>query len=1007
MAGNPLNRNPWIAPLILLTALLITSAVSSLAAAGGAPPTQRANTGWGLGQNAPSPDSLIWIRPAGGEKAHTAPLTILTFWATWDPTGRIIVGRQDSLAARYAGRVRVVAISIDSPALTRRFLGDGKSGAGPSPDKAGKPSPASGKWPHSEIACDPHGDLFERVHKSIADDAFFSIPLTVIVGEDGMVLWSGFPVDAKAARPTATFDAVLEQILNKSYSLDRALADAAPYEAARRLLRGLRKSWEAGDLARADSILSAMGTTRFPEAPRADALTLLNQIAWGLATRDGRTANDLDLALKASQVGWDYGGDQTAEFADTRARVLFESGQISEAVVIQEKAVDLAKNSKNGYDYGKALADYRKALGLPPAGESEAAAAAGQPQEAIDRVPWSGVINEAYSRFDKGRYLYRISPPKVGDSREDSLWYHEMAVLANRFGGTVHKPDDVPEKERSGKVLVLYGTPGSNPLVREVLDAYQIQLGPDGVRFGDRLVPTPNPVLITCVPSPWDPPYPVVVYTAYRVEDAHGLNRLFHGPTQGVIGRRNAGGKLEAVASFNYIDISLKHAVPDIPSPELSAADGVEDLRALTDMLETGYAGFDDLDARLRASGSSWTKRVASFKARITARNRWQWADLVALLQEFLDPIQDTHFSIQAEGPTKDGGFSSVRARFIRGYSPFYTDLRIGRTPEGLRVVSAPDTLASMIGAEPVGVGVIGDPYEVKPGTAYLFPTLPDPTGGERYLLGILSVESDAPKEVRVDFGPGKHDRRLPVHRGRMRESVLYSGAGAKDTTDCTTRTNPGTGWNLCLPPKTPVPWLANRTMVEQNLNGFAASADTLRTVPDFVLDLRGNGGGGDSPALDWISRLSAQEVRMMGSVQRTSQEADPLKSISSRPFGIRAPGAGGASARPASTIYQGRVAVLVDRGVASSGETMTQIAGQIPKAVLIGENTAGCVSYGNVEEHGPLPHSRIKLSFGRSHFVMDVIRSNPEGMGFFPDYWLDQADPTTAVSAWLTGSGR
>jgi len=117
-------------------------------------------------------------------------------------------------------------------------------------------------------------------------------------------------------------------------------------------------------------------------------------------------------------------------------------------------------------------------------------------------------------------------------------------------------------------------------------------------------------------------------------------------------------------------------------------------------------------------------------------------------------------------------------------------------------------------------------------------------------------------------------------------------------------------------------------------------------------------------------------------------------------------PGSRGASGAPPEP-YGGRLVVLVDRGVASSGETFVQLAGQIRGAVLVGENTAGCVSYGNVEDRPPLPHSRYRLSFGRTRFVPEWVRPTREGVGFFPDFWLDTPDPTAAAAAWLRRESR
>ena len=1154
--------------------LFLACIVSLAGAARGDPPPSTPTAGWRIGEKAPVPDSLTWIRRATTEKPQKEQLTVLTFWASWDPVSQIIVARQDSIAARHPNRVRVLAISVDPTALTRRFL-----------KGAGAPFATS---PRVEIACDPHGRLFERVHRSVVEDVFFSLPLTVLVREDGTVLWTGFPVQTKSPHPTAVFDAVLDQILTGSYSLDAARAAMDREEKAQRLLKEIGESHGAHQLARTDGLLSCLEQVGIPEGARRNAVSVINRIAWELATRQGRTEQELTLAQRAYRLAWDAGGSEDAPFVDTCARVLFESGRIAEAVAMQEKAADLAKAAPDRSDYVRTLTRYRQALGsqpreasgasatarppAPPAcwwgSLSEALAAdsavlvipasigtagdslwaselrwitdrtgrplrrAGElsnadlstrtlilygtprdnsltkrvldahdiaidstgirfgarhvpardpflitalsspwnpklpvvvytaarpeqahglngvfhgptqlvlgsiygkdrrviassdydsvpppdsgaavftiPQEAINQRPaqWSGTLNDAVTRFDKDREVFRVRPAASGDPKDDSLWTEEMARLSARFGGGVHTADEVPLDARGGKVLILYGNAGTNSLTRDVLDAYGIRLNAEGVRFGDHLIAAPNPILITALPSPWDAAYPVILYASFRSEDAHGLNRVFHGPTQGVVAKRQDDGKLGEVASFDYREVGSGRAIPDLPAPELTAAEAIEDLHSLSDMLATGYAGFGDLETRLRASGSSWSERVASFDARIRGRDRWPWGEFVSLVQDLLGPVQDTHFVLDAVGPSEDGSFKTVRGQFIHGVRPFLTGLSVERTTKGLHVASAPDTLASLIGSEPIGLAPIGDPYEIETGVAYLFPTLPGETGAERFLVGVMAVAPDTPADVLVRFGPGARETRLKLHRGRMRESALYSDAEQSVGGGCPATARPGSGFRLCRPPDTLIPWLAVRTMAEERLEGLSASADSLRVKPAFVLDLRGNGGGSDSPAMDWMMRLSAQPLRVMGSVQRSGRETDPLRAITSFAFGVWRPDPGmmpGLAIAP----YDGKVAVLIDRGVASSGETMIQMAAQLSHATLIGENSAGCVSYGNVEAHGPLPNSRIRLHFGRSRFVLDVIRANPEGTGFFPDYWLDEPDPVATVSNWLAAGGR
>jgi C-terminal processing protease CtpA/Prc len=88
---------------------------------------------------------------------------------------------------------------------------------------------------------------------------------------------------------------------------------------------------------------------------------------------------------------------------------------------------------------------------------------------------------------------------------------------------------------------------------------------------------------------------------------------------------------------------------------------------------------------------------------------------------------------------------------------------------------------------------------------------------------------------------------------------------------------------------------------------------------------------------------------------------------------------------------------VLVDHGMCSPGETFAGLASQIRGAMLVGENTEGCGKYGNVDRFTVLPHSHVAVHFGRAWFERAGCPYE-QGVGFFPDVWLDTAEPLAAI---------
>jgi hypothetical protein len=89
---------------------------------------------------------------------------------------------------------------------------------------------------------------------------------------------------------------------------------------------------------------------------------------------------------------------------------------------------------------------------------------------------------------------------------------------------------------------------------------------------------------------------------------------------------------------------------------------------------------------------------------------------------------------------------------------------------------------------------------------------------------------------------------------------------------------------------------------------------------------------------------------------------------------------------------------------VASAGEGLIMRASQAENVVLVGENTMGALTFGNISNH-QLPHSRlvVRLSI---NFGLFPDRTFREGKGLEPDLWVPAADAVNyAVAAVRSGT--
>jgi len=89
--------------------------------------------------------------------------------------------------------------------------------------------------------------------------------------------------------------------------------------------------------------------------------TALNNLAWALLTEDQYGGEYADVALKLSERSNELTGHKNWMFVDTLALAKFETGDVSNAVALEKKAVELAHGA-GGAELQKALARFENAL---------------------------------------------------------------------------------------------------------------------------------------------------------------------------------------------------------------------------------------------------------------------------------------------------------------------------------------------------------------------------------------------------------------------------------------------------------------------------------------------------------------------------------------------------------------------------------------------------------------------------------------------------------------------
>jgi len=221
----------------------------------------------------------------------------------------------------------------------------------------------------------------------------------------------------------------------------------------------------------------------------------------------------------------------------------------------------------------------------------------------------------------------------------------------------------------------------------------------------------------------------------------------------------------------------------------------------------------------------------------------------------------------------------------------------------------------------------------------------------------------------------------------------------------------------------------------EADLNRFLQAANTYQEEPYLILDIRGNSGGntrwpkqwiarftGHSPALQHVLTELASKTSMMGRANlfREMLETYPDEQSSwvsgqLRHFEARADGFERQSLLPYWTPpsypdthlipNDTTLIVVADQSVASAGEgLLSYFYRQVENVVIVGENTAGALTFGQVSVH-QLPHSKLRVVLPIKLNAATDLEWREE-RGFLPDLWVPAEEALNyAVAAARAGT--
>jgi hypothetical protein len=215
------------------------------------------------------------------------------------------------------------------------------------------------------------------------------------------------------------------------------------------------------------------------------------------------------------------------------------------------------------------------------------------------------------------------------------------------------------------------------------------------------------------------------------------------------------------------------------------------------------------------------------------------------------------------------------------------------------------------------------------------------------------------------------------------------------------------------------IPVIENRSLNPtpgniEKLRNFVSEANLFNKYKVVILDLRSNSGGFSSFAVSWCRNFTGnnniqgdgiwenlvtrtalkfhmnyiEAYNDQSTIQEMKASLENLKSMEdatfpgwSRPYFSKSP----------KVNNNNFLVVLIDSNAGSAGEYFINSLRHLNQVIFIGTNTKGLLIAGNVGVC-QLPYSKLRVSFGTSLSPEpDLI--NRDGMGYFPDIWVNSND--------------
>jgi hypothetical protein len=420
----------------------------------------------------------------------------------------------------------------------------------------------------------------------------------------------------------------------------------------------------------------------------------------------------------------------------------------------------------------------------------------------------------------------------------------------------------------------------------------------------------------------------------------------------------------------------------------LAADEAVADVERLFYLLSNGWCGYGYFQTR-----GDFDQSKADILARLGEKSRWSPADLSDMIREQLDFIHDCHLRVGDQ-------------QYCHHLDFWYdTELELWKSDGDVHfyVDDVAYRLVAVNGKDPA---------------AYLVPSL-NAQGEPVYRLGMLAYTAPGPLVLSAQADQENREFDITLQRS---DDTLYRDAPTRFGEERIGG----------------IPVLRARSFAdyyEADLSRFLQAANTYQGEPYLILDIRGNSGGNTRWPKQWIARFTGRtpalqqvlteltsKTSMMGranlfremletypeeqsswvsgQLRHYEAQADGFERQSSLPYWTP-------SSYPATHLIPNDATLIVvtDQVVASAGEgLLSYLHRQMENVVIVGENTAGALTFGQVSVH-QLPHSKLRVVLPIKLNAATDLKWREE-RGFLPNLWVPAEEALNyAVAAARAGT--